>query len=252
METNYPPIADEDTPKLPRYVEIADELRFEILSRKYMEPGSFPTEAQLCKRFDCARFTVREGLKKLSDERLISRKHGAGTTVNPQSIRNYPLRQRFGSLDELLQYANGTLVSFKKRKAAAIPKIISDHIGVETPGLWFPFFGTRVKVGQSVPISYTVAWLHPDLEHVIPKIQDSDRTIFNQIEALEGLKVLRITQDIQAIVARPYISRKLGLEDGEPTLRVLRCYYDNSNRLFEISASYHPGERFTYSVTLTT
>ena len=40
----------------------------------------------------------------------------------------------------------------------------------------------------------------------------------------------------------------LGLEEEDPVLLILRCYFDRDDQLFEISANYHPGERFTYSM----
>jgi DNA-binding GntR family transcriptional regulator len=31
-------------------------------------------------------------------------------------------------------------------------------------------------------------------------------------------------------------------------LRILRCYHDAADRILEISASHHPGNRFAYSM----
>lgn len=237
--------------KLPRYIEIADTLRNELLEKKYSQDRSFPTEAELCDRFNCARHTVRQGLNRLADEGLISRKHGSGTKVSKGLPRKLPLRQKFGSMEEILQYANDTVIKFKRLDAVAIPAVISEHLGLETSGLWFPFCGTRVKSEQFEPICYTVAWVHPDLREIVPEIEVEGLPIFRQIEIMDELSVSRITQDIQAVPTRGYISDKLKLEDGSPALRVLRCSYDNADRLFEISASYHTGKLFSYSVTLT-
>ena len=40
----------------------------------------------------------------------------------------------------------------------------------------------------------------------------------------------------------------LGIPRRSACLRVLRCYYDANDRLFEISVSHHPGDRFAYSM----
>ncbi|MEP6346170.1 MAG: UTRA domain-containing protein, partial [Parasphingorhabdus sp.] len=73
-------------------------------------------------------------------------------------------------------------------------------------------------------------------------------TLFGQIEELGDLTTGRVTQDIQAIAATENFAADLGLDEGDPILRILRCYFDQNDRLFEISASYHPGERFAYSM----
>uniref|UniRef100_UPI003AA832B2 UTRA domain-containing protein n=1 Tax=Tritonibacter scottomollicae TaxID=483013 RepID=UPI003AA832B2 len=69
-----------------------------------------------------------------------------------------------------------------------------------------------------------------------------------QIEHHENITVTRVTQDIQAIPASRETADGLGIEEGDPVLRILRCYFDENDRMFEISENYHPGERFAYSM----
>ena len=40
-----------------------------------------------------------------------------------------------------------------------------------------------------------------------------------------------------------------GLHDlQQQCLRILRCYHDQDGRMFEMSVSHHPGDRFAYSM----
>ena len=57
-------------------------------------------------------------------------------------------------------------------------------------------------------------------------------------------KVRRVPADSEFV----RIARALGLRRGAAVLRILRCFYDGTGRLFEISLSHHPGERFAYSM----
>ena len=70
----------------PRYRELAEELRGEILRGEFQGRG-FPTEADLCKRFSVSRFTVREALRALQADGLISRRRGSGTRIQPAAAR---------------------------------------------------------------------------------------------------------------------------------------------------------------------
>jgi DNA-binding GntR family transcriptional regulator len=234
--------------KKPRYLELADELREAVLRGDYSDPGDFPTESVLCKKYDVSRFTVREALRKLTAEGLITRKRGSGTVVQPATARAGALHQPLSNVGEILQYARDTTIAFEKRDAGAIPSDVAEQIGAKAEGDWFAFHGKRMKPGRKRPIAVTEAWVHPELADAVAQIDVNAKTLFGQIETLGKVSVTRVTQDIQAIKGTKDILSDLGLEKGDPVLRILRCYFDESDRMFEISASYHPGERFAYSM----
>jgi len=242
------PKASKSSKKKPRYLELADELREEVLRGDYSDPGDFPTESVLCKKFDVSRFTVREALRKLTSEGLIARKRGSGTVVQPATARAGALHQPLSNVGEILQYARDTTISFKKMVPQTIPPKIAEQIECEAKGEWFVFHGKRLKPGRKRPIAVTVAWVNPGLAEAVDKIDIQGAALFNQIEEHGNLKVSRVTQDIQAIKTVKNIAADLGIDKGDPVLRILRCYFDENDRLFEISASYHPGDRFAYSM----
>lgn len=234
--------------KKPRYLELADELREEVLRGDYSDRGDFPTESVLCKKFDVSRFTVREALRKLTTEGLIARKRGSGTIVQPATARAGALHQPLSNVGEILQYARDTTISFEKLPSQEIPAKIAEQIEITSKKKWFVFHGKRLKPGRKRPIAVTVAWINPELADAVEKIDVDGATLFGQIEEYGQVTVSRVTQDIQAIAATKHFAGDLGIEEGDPILRILRCYFDENDRLFEISASYHPGERFAYSM----
>ena len=234
--------------KTPRYIELADELRVAILRGDYADPGNFPTESVLCDRYDVSRFTVREALRKLTSEGLITRKRGSGTVVQAATARAGALHQPLSNVSEILQYARDTTIAFEKRDTAAIPSHVADQIGTKPRGDWFAFRGRRMTPGNKRPIAVTEAWVHPELAEAVAQIDINAMTLFGQIETLGKVTVTRVTQDIQAIKGSKDILAELGLTQGDPVLRILRCYYDEKDRMFEISANYHPGEHFAYSM----
>ncbi|MEP2101379.1 MAG: GntR family transcriptional regulator [Parasphingorhabdus sp.] len=248
LAAKAPAKSKDSSKKKPRYLELADELREAVLRGDYPDPGDFPTESVLCKKYDVSRFTVREALRKLTAEGLITRKRGSGTVVQPATARAGALHQPLSNVGEILQYARDTTIAFEKKKAGAIPKNVAEQIGAKADGDWFAFRGKRMKPGRKRPIAVTEAWVHPELADAVAQIDVNATTLFGQIETLGEVSVARVTQDIQAIKGAKDILAELGLEKGDPVLRILRCYFDESDRMFEISASYHPGERFAYSM----
>ena len=65
----------------PLYVQVANELRKEILSNQYGQNGCIGTHNQLADRFGVSRGTIREAVKLLVSRGVLRVKHGSGTYV---------------------------------------------------------------------------------------------------------------------------------------------------------------------------
>lgn len=232
----------------PRYQELADDLRAAILRGDFPAPDQFPTENELCARYGVSRFTVREALRALQTEGLIRRKRGSGTVIQPAAARGGALHQPLSNVGELLQYARDTRVDFALVGEKALPKSLVEQLPSPMPGKWSLFRGLRISEGLGAPIALTDAYVHPELRDAVAQIDPAQDTLFRQLELYGGLRISRVTQDIQAVPASTKVAAALKIGRRNPCLRILRCYYDTTGRLFEISASLHPGERFAYSM----
>lgn len=240
--------AVEAAPRKPRYLEVAEDLRTQILAGGFPDCDQFPTESVLCTRYGVSRFTVREALRTLQSEGLIQRRRGSGTVVQPVAARGGALHQPLSNVGEILQYANDTRFAFARDGSAPLPRKLREEIGGETGGRWARFRGIRTSASDDRPIAATDAYVHPDLSAAADAIDPAGATIFRQLETLAGLKIARVTQDIQAVPASAATAAALGVARRSPCLRILRCYLDRSSRVIELSASHHPGDRFAYNM----
>lgn len=234
--------------KKPRYVELADELRAAIVDGRFGVADGFPTEQALCDTYGVSRFTIREALRRLQSEGLIQRRRGSGTVVQTAAARAGALHQPLSNVDEILQYARDTRITFERRGEARLPRRHAEQIGMDGSASWFHFRGLRTRSGDDAPIALTDAYVHTDLRAAADAIRTDQSTIFKQIEMLSGVQVARVTQDIQAVSASADVAVQLGLARRTACLRIMRCYIDGDGRVFEISVSHHPGDRFAYAM----
>lgn len=235
------------TQSKPRYRQLAEDLRGEILSGT-MPADAFPTESALCTRFGVSRFTVREALRALQAEGLIQRRHGSGTIVRPTG-RDGALHQPLSTVGEILQYASDTSVSYAVGSATGLPAKLVAEIGLPTGSGWSHFRGVRTQVGIGTPIALVDAYVHPSLHAAVARVDlGGQRTIFQQLEALAGIRIAQVTQDIKAIPASREAAIALDIRPRSAALRILRCYLDAQARVVEVSVSVHPGDRFAYAM----
>ncbi len=231
----------------PRYQQLADELRLAIASGD-AAVDRFPTESVLCLRYGVSRFTVREALRALQGEGLIQRRRGSGTTVRPAAGRPGALRQPLSNVEDILQYARDTRILYQAMGEAALPRRLAGELKLSLDEAWVRFQGLRTRTGESAPIAHTDAYLHRTLAEAARQADLESGVLFRQMEALTGLRIARVTQDIQAVAATRRLAEALGVPLRSPCLRILRCYLDAEEVVREVSVSHHPGDRFAYAM----
>src|SRR6201995_323285 len=90
----------------PLYLQVVRALKDEIVSGAFPIGSQLPTEEDLCARFSVSRYTVREALRRLRDDRLVASRRGAGTTVVPPSASGSYVHE-VTSFEDLITYAIG-------------------------------------------------------------------------------------------------------------------------------------------------
>ena len=83
------------TLETPRYVQILDVLSRRLANGEYPVEMRMPTERELCDEFGASRFTVREALRRLVEQGMLTRRQGAGIeAVGPGHWPEARLQQR--------------------------------------------------------------------------------------------------------------------------------------------------------------
>jgi DNA-binding GntR family transcriptional regulator len=230
----------------PAYRKIADALRRRITNGKYPPGSLLPTEHELCAAFDISRHTARDALRILTDEGLIERRRGAGSIVS--AIARGGFTQSLTSLEDLLQYARDAKLQILgltpvKRHTAEMSALTLD------PRVhWTRIDGFRGDATR--PIALTTIYVRSALCPPANEIESWPGALNELIAQGSGVRTARIDQRINAVTLSPSEARRLCEADGAAALRTVRLYLDSKGDVFQASMSLHPGERFTYAMTL--
>ena len=82
------------------YLEVADQIKEDILSGKYPVGTFLPTETELEEMFKVSKITIRRAIEMLATEEFVEKKSGRGTTV--LSNRPYNKLSKAGTFTEFL------------------------------------------------------------------------------------------------------------------------------------------------------
>lgn len=235
-------------PDGPLYQRLETVLRDEIAEGRHPVGTLLPAEAELCALYGVSRHTVREALRRLVDAGLVERRQGAGTLVVAREPR-LSFVQSMRSIDELFQYAAGTrfviarrgLVPLAPEEAALIP-------GARAGAKWLRAEGIRIAV-DGRPLCHVVALIHPRFAAIAPALPERS-AIYAMIEQRFGVMVAEVEQELSASQLPSSVASVLGRRGRCVGMRFVRRYLDADAEPMVVSVSWHPAERFAYTMRL--
>lgn len=229
----------------PRYLALATDLRRAVIGGRWTLGAQLPTEHQLCAAHGVSRHTARAALQLLEDEGLIERRPGLGTTVIANDDRS-EFTQSLGGLDDLMQYAHAARLETLNCARSVLSAAAARRLGARRGTGWLVIEGLRVAGGRT--IAATSIYVSDSIDAKPRDFRDASKAVTEHIEAKYGVAVAAIRQTIKAETISPDDAAATGAQTGLPVLRTIRRYFDAAERLFVISDTRHPSDRFVYEM----
>ena len=230
--------------KTPRYAEILKALQGEIASGEYPVGSLLPSEASLCKRFGVSRFTVREALRRLQTDGMVSRVQGAGSKV----LRDTPTGvfvQNYRSMSDLTQYAEETNLDVLGIKDTLLDPDLANRVGGNTGDAWLSIRGVR-RMPNGDPLALVESFVPKRFAGIAPDLARGPGPIYAGLAEAAGEPVRDVQQETQALPAPPQVAQALNLLPGAPTLCILRRYSSASGTLIASFNWHLGGDRYIH------
>jgi GntR family transcriptional regulator len=225
------------------YKQIADHLRAAVARGRLREGDQLASETRLMDHYGVARMTVRNALRLLQDEGLVTAEHGRGVYV-----RARPPVRRLASDRFARRHRKEGKAAFiaESEQAAAIPSVDMIRVTEARPPADIAdrlrlADGTRVVVRSrrysldGRPVETAVSYIPADLARGTP-IADSNPGpggIYARLEE-QGHILERFTEEVIARMPTPQEVQALRLPPGVPVFRLIRTAYDLDGRAVEV------------------
>ncbi|MBV9720900.1 MAG: GntR family transcriptional regulator [Mycobacterium sp.] len=232
-----------------RYLQIARTLRKEIVEGVYPVGSHLPTEHQLCERFAVSRYTVREALRRLREDNLVTSRPRAGTRVVPRPASS-SYAQDVMSIDDLVAFAAGAQLNIESNAMVTIDEDLAARTGLDIGTEWLSVRGYRQADGASVPVCRTEYYIHRAFAAVGRLLQRHTGPIFPLIEDLFGVSIEELHQEVAAVLLSPQLADGLGVEPGTAALRMQRTYKTFDGEVAQVTINTHLSSSFRYAMTM--
>ncbi|MDF9812346.1 GntR family transcriptional regulator [Streptomyces sp. SPB162] len=232
--------------KLPLWYQVSQSLRASILGRRPDAPLRLPTEDDLAGHYGVSVLTMRQALKELETEGLISRHRRRGTFIEPAALRGAPVRL-LGSVDAIVAQQSGERTEVLGHGTAPVPPWAAEHF----PGLAEAAFFRRLRREESgEPTNWAENFVRPDLGRRID-LADLERWPMTKVlRDVLGVRISRITDTVEARLADPETARLLDVPLLSPILHYTGVTYDESGRAVDVVRIHYRGDRFSFTVTM--
>jgi DNA-binding GntR family transcriptional regulator len=232
----------------PRYRVLAEEISQAIGKGSYPVGALLPSEAELRERYGVSRHTIREATRVLQNLGLVSRHQGLGTRIQSAKVTSrYVLAM--DAIPDLWEYVKHTDLKVVRRKTITADEALTPLPGAASGHPWRLIEAVRyVKSGE--PIAWKQVYIDSDYGDISAHVGRRNVPIYALIENRYGVKTTKVKQEISAVAIPREAARALKVKAGSSGLALLRHYVGHDERVFEVTMSIYPADRFRYSVEL--
>jgi GntR family transcriptional regulator, N-acetylglucosamine utilization regulator len=230
--------------------------QLEIALRRLIESGRvsagsiLPGELELAAELHVSRHTVRHALGVLTNDGLLRRERGRGTTV--ASI--IPTRIIERSLSTFYAFAWETRARGAEQRSYVLERTVlpadsepAQRLQLE-PGAEVERI-VRLRTADEEPLVFETSYLPRHLASALDMSVLERGVIYDELERVHGLRITRARETIRPIVLQRPVARLLRARTGAPAFLVERTTWTESGPI-EWQESIVRGDRYLYSIDL--
>jgi DNA-binding GntR family transcriptional regulator len=230
------------------YKQIAEQIARDIEAGVFAVGSLLPTEAQFEARLDVGRHTVREALRVLSQNGLIVRRAGTGSTVVSNGRRSV-FAHSVTDFDQWFNYPDSV-----RRRRIDQGQVVADAALAESLGCaigtpWFRISALRTLDGAAAPLCWVDIYIQPRFARVMKSRQVDTKPIHEQIEAMFDVSIAKVEVQIAAGRVPGRMAHALAVDADSPALLLRRRYLGAGGELLQASRTVHPENRYVYEMT---
>lgn len=240
---------------MPLYYQIANNLRRDIKKGKYQPNTALPSEYQLMAQYGVSRGTVRDAIKMLLAEGLVTRQRGRGSFVTSPKIEQSLLKLL--SFTELMQSQGKTpsakvIVSkvlhspsddTEKSKMAEVAHAL--RLSLQERIL----FIERLRLGDEEPLVIERSYFPASMLEALLEYDIEHESIYTIMENELDIKLGHAEQSIEAKVSDNIESEILQISPGSPMLLIKRLAYAVAGEPVEYAEDLYRADRLKLRIS---
>ncbi|MFW6026859.1 MAG: GntR family transcriptional regulator [Candidatus Woesearchaeota archaeon] len=238
---------DKDTP-IPLYFQLKELIKDQINNDQLSAGDLLPSERELAEHFNVSRPTIRQALKELAHEGLLSRQKGKGTFVAESKI-NYGFIQRLTTFyDDMEEKGYKLKTKVIEQKVQKPQKFIANKLNISEEEKIV--FLKRIRYINKEPIVSVLNFLPYRLCPGLENEKLENKSLYKTVGEKYELVFHEADITLEPVVADQNDVNNLGVEIGAPIHLMKNITYDKNEIIFDYFISRFRGDKGKINVRL--
>lgn len=232
-----------------KYRRVYEILREKLERGDYPVGSALPTEDELCREYGASRYTLREAVRLLERQGFVQKRRRAGTRVLAHEPSNI-FRHATGTRRELLDFISGTTIDFSAPRPIQTDGRLARLLGCDEMRSWYLLEGVRIDAADRRPIGVVQVYVDAERAALQEEVDVGHQAVYKWLESRYDIHAAIVSQDISAVLLTEEQAQILGEHAGLPALRIIRRYFDRTQKMFQIAVTVHRSADFVYNTRL--
>jgi GntR family transcriptional regulator len=229
------------------YLAIQQEIEKRITSGEFKPGDKLPSEYALAKTYAVSRMTLREALRALEEEGLLSKKHGIGTFVKTTSRRIKSILDVNYSVTEMIRnmgFQPGTK-EIKITESLAdshVGKMLNTSEGIKILKI------ERIRTADEIPVVYSHDIIPTSILSNTNDISSLGESVYDFLEATYNIVLSSSIARLYPKKANRRIAARLGIKINSPLFQLEQVDTDQMGKPVVYSKEYFVSDYFDFFI----
>ncbi len=226
--------------KVPLYHQIVQNITDLIEDDKLARGSMLPSEWELTNLYSVSRLTVRQALKDLEQNGLVTRRHGIGTFIStPPTTQLTPSKMSFSQKMRQIGKKPSHRILSLERIAASKEVANMLQLPEKAPVVEL----VRVRFADDEPIMIETAYLPAERFPDLTEENLKDGSLYQFLSEHYSISISAVDQTLQPVLLKPRQATLLDVESGSPAILTKVIAYSRNDVPVEYSWSITGGEK---------
>lgn len=245
--TNKIPEIDFDS-YVPYYIQLIEALK-EKIKFENLKPGDqLPSEPDMCDLYGVSRTVVRQALRELELQGLVSRQKGKGTFIAQPKIKESLVQKLTGFFQDMVERGHTPQTKVLNFEVIPAPSRISQLLELKPDTEVYCI--ERLRSVEGDPILIVKTYIPTNLVPGLEKENLETESLYKIFDTEYGLRITHGRRAIEAVAANQYEADLLQIEHGDPLVMLDSVSFLEDGTPIEYFHAVHRGDRSRFEVEL--
>jgi len=236
----------ENVNKLPKYLEVEEDIKYRILLGEWKPGDKTLSESEFCKVYNASRITIRRALSDLENEGYLYKISGKGTFVKDlqeSTEENFSTIKSF--TNEMRERGMNAITISAELESILADPVMAGLLNIKQGDNILQLKRVRA-VNNSEVIAYSVNSF-PYSEKFSTDPKDYYGSFYDYIANM-GIFLTSAKEYLEAMLPSELVAKKLEISSSEPVLKHVRVSHNSDYSFFEHNLCYYIGSKYRYYV----